>query len=231
VARRAVARAAPRPRGFSRRSAAYDVARASANPSLQSVHDEPPVPARTATTTTAAADGDFDKAIALFRQVPRNSEFFIKAKFFEGVTYCAQVPGQARWSTRSSDILADRRMSGPAQYRADDIDNYRELAQLQMARVFYSTQQFDTSIKYFEKLDRSELARLAGVAVRGVVGVLHEDAQLQGARQHPHAQRAYFENQFFPESVLLKAVIYFKYSASTIRPRSRSPTSTRSTRR
>src|SRR5437764_8699619 len=30
---------------------------------------------------------------------------------------------------------------------------------------------------------------LGGVAVRGVVGVLHEDAQLQGAGQHPYAQR------------------------------------------
>ena len=50
-----------------------------------------------------------------------------------------------------------------------------------MARVFYSTQQFDTSIKYFEKL-AAELGRLGGVAVRGVVGVLHEDAQLEGAR-------------------------------------------------
>src|SRR5678816_3218859 len=39
-------------------------------------------------------DGDFDKAIALFRQVPRESEFFIKAKFFEGVTYVRKYQGK-----------------------------------------------------------------------------------------------------------------------------------------
>ena len=113
-------------------------------------------------------DGDFDKAIALFQQVDRDSEFFIKAKFFEGVTYVRKYEGKPAVDA-FKEILDHRRRSARRQYKADDIDNYNELAQLQMARVFYSTQQFDTSIKYFEKLDAG-LGRLGGVAVRGVAG-------------------------------------------------------------
>jgi tetratricopeptide (TPR) repeat protein len=94
--------------------------------------------------------GDFDKAISLFQQVDRGSNMFIKAKFFEGVTYVRKYEGKpAVDAFKDILIIGEER---PKAYSADDIDNYRELAQLQMARVFYSTQQFDTSIKYFEKL-------------------------------------------------------------------------------
>ncbi|HEU4614850.1 MAG TPA: hypothetical protein VFS15_22310, partial [Kofleriaceae bacterium] len=95
-------------------------------------------------------DGDFDKAISLFQQVDRNSAFFIKAKFFEGVTYVRKYEGKPAVDAFKDILLIGEER--PPQYSKDDIDNYRELAQLQMARVFYSTQQFDTSIKYFEKL-------------------------------------------------------------------------------
>jgi len=39
--------------------------------------------------------GEFDQAIALFTRVDINSEFYIKAKFFEGVTYVRKARGQA----------------------------------------------------------------------------------------------------------------------------------------
>jgi hypothetical protein len=98
----------------------------------------------------------------------------------------------------------------PRQYRADDIANYQELAQLQMARVFYSTQQFDTSIKYFEKLDQNSLdwtESLFEASWAYFMKTLNSKAL-----GNIHTLNApYFENQFFPESTLLKSVIYFKY--------------------
>ena len=39
-------------------------------------------------------DGDFEKAIGLFQKVSRQSEFYIKAKFFEGVTYVRKYEGR-----------------------------------------------------------------------------------------------------------------------------------------
>src|SRR5688572_24702945 len=100
-------------------------------------------------------EGDFDKAIALFSKVSRENEFFIKAKFFEGVTYVRKFEGRPAVDAFKEILIIGQER--PPQYKADDIANYNELAQLQMARVFYSTQQFDTSIKYFEKLDQNSL--------------------------------------------------------------------------
>jgi len=153
-------------------------------------------------------DGDFDKAVGLFKQVPRGSEFYIKAKFFEGVTYVRKYEGKpAVDAFKEILVIGEQR---PTQYRGDDVDNYRELAQLQMARVFYSTQQFDTSIKYFEKLDQSSAdwtESLFEASWAYFMKTLNSKAL-----GNIHTLNApYFEHQFFPESLLLKAVIYFNY--------------------
>jgi hypothetical protein len=153
-------------------------------------------------------DGDFDKAISLFQQVDRNSPFYIKAKFFEGVTYVRKYEGKpAVDAFKEILVIGEER---PKQYSADDIDNYRELAQLQMARVFYSTQQFDTSIKYFEKLpqDSADWAE----SLFEASWAYYMKTLNSKALGNIHTLNApYFENQFFPESELLKSVIYFKY--------------------
>jgi len=153
-------------------------------------------------------DGDFDKAIALFQKVSRDSEFFIKGKFFEGVTFVRKYDGKPAVAA-FKDILVIGQ-EHPHQYKADDVANYNELAQLQMARVFYSTQQFDTSIKYFEKLDQNSLdwtESLFEASWAYFMKTLNSKAL-----GNIHTLNApYFENQFFPESWLLKSVIYFKY--------------------
>lgn len=153
-------------------------------------------------------DGDFDKSIALFQKVSRESEFFIKAKFFEGVTFVRKYEGKPAVAAFKEILIIGQER--PRQYKSADIANYNELAQLQMARVFYSTQQFDTSIKYFEKLDQNSAdwtESLFEASWAYFMKTLNSKAL-----GNIHTLNApYFENQFFPESMLLKSVIYFKY--------------------
>ena len=151
---------------------------------------------------------EFDKAIELFGKVSEGSEFHVKAKFFEGVTYVRKYEGKPAVDA-FKDILiigAER----PKAYKSDDISNYNELAQLQMARVFYSTQQFDTSIKYFEKLDQNS-ADWAESLFEASWAYFMKTLNSKALGNIHTLNAPYFEDQFFPESELLKSVIYFKY--------------------
>ncbi len=153
-------------------------------------------------------DGDFDKAISLFQQVDRNSPFYIKAKFFEGVTHVRKYEGKP-----AVDSFKDILVIGeehPKAYAADDIADYQELAELQMARVFYSTQQFDTSIKYFEKIDQNS-ADWAESLFEASWAYYMKTLNSKALGNIHTLNAPYFENQFYPEAVLLRAVIYFKY--------------------
>ncbi|MBC7978320.1 MAG: hypothetical protein H7138_25325 [Myxococcales bacterium] len=202
----ALSRVLPETSGILEKIGSYDIA-ALSDPSLASVHDEL-LFLLGRHYYRHGAEGDFDKAVSLFKQVSRSSEFFIKAKFFEGVTYVRKYEGKPAVDAFKEILLIGEER--PKQYKADDITTYKELAQLQMARVFYSTQQFDTSIKYFEKLDQRSLdwtESLFEASWAYFMKTLNSKAL-----GNIHTLNApYFENQFFPESMLLKSVIYFKY--------------------
>ena len=153
-------------------------------------------------------EGDFDKAISLFQKVSRESEFFIKAKFFEGVTFVRKYEGRPAVDAFKEILIIGEEQ--PKQYNADDIANYRELAQLQMARIFYSTQQFDTSIRYFEKLDQNS-ADWAESLFEASWAYFMKSLNSKALGNIHTLNAPYFENQFFPESLLLKGVIYYRY--------------------
>src|SRR5690606_9187775 len=98
----------------------------------------------------------------------------------------------------------------PDYYTSEDIKEYEELAILQMARVFYSTQQYDTSIKYYEKLTQTSPDWLDSLFEAAWAYFMKtNNSKTLG---NIHALNApYFENEFFPESSILKAVVYYKY--------------------
>jgi tetratricopeptide (TPR) repeat protein len=153
-------------------------------------------------------EGDFDKAISLFQKVSRDSQFFIKAKFFEGVTYVRKFDGKpAIAAFKEILVIGEER---PKQYKAEDIEDYRQLAQLQMARVFYSTQQYDTSIKYYEKLDQDSADWTKSLFEASWAYFMKTLSSKALGNIHT-LNAPYFEDEFFPESVLLKSVIYFEY--------------------
>jgi len=153
-------------------------------------------------------DGDFAKAIELFGRVSRDSEFFIKAKFFEGVTYVRQFEGKPATDAFKEILVIGQER--PPQYKPEDITQYNELAILQMARVFYSTQQFDTSIKYYEKLDQASPDWT--LSLFEASWAYYQKTNNSKALGNIHSLNApFFEDEFYPESVLLRAVIYFNY--------------------
>ena len=152
--------------------------------------------------------GDFEQAIGLFGNVGRENPFFIKAKFFEGVTHVRQYKGKpALEAFKEILVIGDDR---PDYYSSDDIETYNELANLQLARIFYSTQQYDLSIKYYEKLDQASPDWLKSLFEASWAYFMKKNNSKALGNIHT-LNAPYFEDEFFPESVLLKSVIYYRY--------------------
>jgi len=155
--------------------------------------------------------GNFDQAVALFRGVKEESPFYVKAKFFEGVTYVRQYKGAPAVDAFKQILVIGQER--PGYYSVEDIDTFEELADLQLARVFYSTQQYDTSIKYFEKLPQESPDWLESLFEASWAYFMKTNNSKALGNIHT-LNAPYFENEFFPgmaESVLLKSVIYYKY--------------------
>ncbi len=154
------------------------------------------------------AKGKFGKAVELFRKVPRTSKHFIKAKFFEGVTFVRKSEGRPAVAAFKDILIIGKEK--PKYYTKKEISKFVTLANLQMARVFYSSQDYKTSIRYYEKLTQSSPDWLDSLfeASWGYFEIANNSKALGNI----HTLNApYFENQFFPESMILRAVIYYTY--------------------
>ena len=151
---------------------------------------------------------DLGQAVSLFQKVKISSPFYVKAKFFEGVTYVREYKGkQAVDAFKDILVLAEEKSTA---YTEADLTKYQQLAWLQLARVFYSTKQFDLSIKYYEYLSQSSPDWLDSLFEASWAYFMR--VKYSKALGNIHTLNApYFEDEFFPESILLKAVIYYKY--------------------
>jgi tetratricopeptide (TPR) repeat protein len=155
-------------------------------------------------------EGQLDQAIATLRRVPRDSEFYPKAKYLEAVCWVLVPKGAEAVEALKEILLIAVEPALRSKYKADDVAEFEERAQLTMARVFYSTKQYKTSIRYFEKIPMESPDWLNSLfEASWAYFMLKNNSKALG---NVHTLNApYFENQFFPESVVLKAQIYFNY--------------------
>jgi len=161
---------------------------------------------------------EFEQAIELFENVGRDSPYFVKGQFFMGISYVQlrrSVPA-VRAFQRIIDAI-DEGVEG-----VEDEDRMRDLANLSMARTFYSAsirldqnnvptideRKLSAAVKYWNLVD---------VASEYWLDALFEESWAYFmAGDYPHAlgnihtiQSPYFPNSFYPEANILKAVIAF----------------------
>ncbi|MCA9676061.1 MAG: hypothetical protein H6709_11095 [Kofleriaceae bacterium] len=201
----ALSRVLPETSGILKLIGSYDVS-ALEDPTLDEVRDE--LYYLLGRHFYTLGEGGFDQAIDLFTRISRDSPFYIKAKFFEGVTYVRKLEGKPAGEAFKEILVIGRER--PPQYKPEDIDQFEELAIQQMARVFYSTQNYKKAIQYYEKLDQSSPDWATSLfEASWAYFLLTNNSKALG---NIHTLNApYFENEFYPESVLLQSVIYYSY--------------------
>ncbi len=154
--------------------------------------------------------GQLDQAITLFQKVPRENEFYLEAKFLEAVCWVLVPKGAAAVEALKEILVIAAEPTQRARYKRQHIKEFSERSQLTMGRIFYSTKQFDTSIKYFEKLPQDSPYWVQSLFEASWAYYLKRlNSKALG---NIHTLNApYFEDEFFPESLILKAQIYFNY--------------------
>jgi TolA-binding protein len=148
--------------------------------------------------------GNFSEAIALFRSVSTKSKFFARAKFMEGITHVRLYKAKPAAAAFKQLLRTAREAPDTA-----EIKRFEQLAKLSLARVFYSVKQFKLAIKYYDLIPQS-----SGRWLQSLFEASWSHFQRNNfskALGNIHTLNApYFEEQFFPESLILKAVIFFQ---------------------
>ena len=142
----------------------------------------------------------------------RRSEFYPKAKFLEGLTHVRENHGKIAADAFKAILRKVKQYDDPDKV-PKALKESEELANLSLGRVFYSTKQYNQAIKYFEKLP-ARCARGAAPDWRASLfeaswAYFQEDGDSKALGNIHSINSPYFETEFYPESYILKAVIYF----------------------
>jgi tetratricopeptide (TPR) repeat protein len=171
---------------------------------------------------------DYEDAIRLFQKVDVESPYYVQSQFFSGVSYV-----QLRKSVPA--IKAFQRVEKAVDEGAEGVEDegrMRDLSYLSMARTYYSSsikldaetnapnvnsEKLSAAVKYWNQVDEASEYWLDALFEESWAYFMAGDYPRALGNIHT-IQAPYFPGSFFPESDILKAVIYFSncnYEAAT----------------
>ena len=148
--------------------------------------------------------GEFGKARDFFLEIDRGNEFFTPAVFFVGITHVRERRAQPAAKAFLSII---EKYDGKL-FLDDDEERFLNLAWLSLARIYYSTDHFESAMAAWEHVPQASEYYLDAAFEES--WAFFQTDQLDRALGNIHTINSpYFDEFFYPESVVLKAVIYF----------------------
>lgn len=173
---------------------------------------------------TADADKSFEEVKRLTLMIPRTDPFYPRAKYLEGLAYfrfggrakdAAGKRGDVSMLAAIEDMKEVVRLtragtpglSGGEQAKLDQ--SLRELAFMQLARTHYGMQQNRFAIFYFNKVERGTTQWLESMFESSWAN--YRVGQYEQALGNLITLSSpFFRDEYFPEALILKAVIYYE---------------------
>ncbi len=152
--------------------------------------------------------GKFKEAVSLFQAVNPKNEYYVQAKLFEGATHVREYHAKPAVESFKEVLRAAAESEDPK------VKPYEDLANLSLARTFYSTGQYDLAAKYFDRVSTDSYDWPNSLFEASWANFMLKQAGYSKALGNIHTVQApYFDNFIKPESVAealtVKATIYF----------------------
>jgi tetratricopeptide (TPR) repeat protein len=150
----------------------------------------------------------FKEAVELFNMVNPKSPFYVQAKLFEGATHVREYAAKPAVEAFKEVLRVAEESSDPK------VRPFQDLANLSLARVFYSTGQFVLATKYFDRVSPDSYDWPNSLFESSWANFMLKQAGYSKALGNIHTLRApFFEYFIKPESaaeaLTVKATIYF----------------------
>jgi len=148
-----------------------------------------------------------EQAARVFNAVSQESPYYAKSQYIMGTTYVANYDAQPAIEAfkRTLRYLKPKEEEGRLN---DEETKLLELTNLAMARVFYSTGDYETSLKYYDEIGRGS-PRWPQALFEESWAYFQLDRFNKALGNLHSLNSPFFRNSYFPEGPILAAVIYF----------------------
>jgi hypothetical protein len=159
----------------------------------------------------------FEDARKLTAQIPKSDRFYAQAKYLEGLTWFRDGNMPQSLEAMKEVIRVTRPTADRSPADAKVADATRDLAFMQLARIHYGARQNRYALYYYGKIERGKPQWLEALFESAWAN--YRIGQYEQALGNLITLSSpFFRDEYFPEALLLKAVIYYencRYAEST----------------
>ena len=150
---------------------------------------------------------EVEPALKMLDSVTPRSPDYARARYIAGVTHVANYDAQPAVAAFKEVLryLTSKQEDG---YLKPAEDKLLQLTELAMARVFYSTGQYDTSVKYYGRIPRKS-SRWPTALFESSWAYFQLDLYNKALGNLHSLNSPFFRHAYFPEGQILSAVIFF----------------------
>mgnify|MGYP001602021164 CR=1 FL=1 len=155
------------------------------------------------------ADKAFEEVKRLVLMIPKGDAFYPRGKYLEGLAYFRENRAETALEAMKEVVRMTRRAPGDDGGEAKNLKALRELAFMQLARTHYGARQNRNAIFYFQKIERGGPQWLESLFESSWAS--YRIGQYEQALGHLITLSSpFFRDEYFPEALILKAVIYYE---------------------
>ncbi len=148
--------------------------------------------------------GELESALGYFALVSPDSIFWARSLYYKGITFVRQYDAQPAVDAFKALLALDGKGA-----EAEEGKRLNEMAMLAMARTFYSTGEFEKSLRLFEGIPLGSSTWLDALFESSWAHF--QLAQSNRALGNLHSLNSpFFSAQYYPEAPILQAVILFE---------------------
>ncbi len=155
------------------------------------------------------ANKSFDEVKRLVLMIPKGDPFWPRAKYLEGLAYFREDKAQTALDSMKEVVRATRTPPGPITAEVRQLKQLRELALMQLARTHYGANQPGYANFYFRQIERGGPQWLEALFESSWASYrLGKYEQALG--NLITLASPFFKDEYFPEALVLKAVVYYE---------------------
>jgi len=148
--------------------------------------------------------GELESALSYFALVSADSTFWARSLYYKGITHVRQFEAQPAVDAFKALLALDGKGA-----EAEEGKRLNEMAMLAMARTFYSTGEFEKSLRLFEGIPLGSSTWLDALFESSWAHFQLDQSNRALGNLHS-LNSPFFSAQYYPEAPILQAVILFE---------------------
>ncbi|TNE92244.1 MAG: tetratricopeptide repeat protein [Deltaproteobacteria bacterium] len=152
--------------------------------------------------------GELSAAAEYFQQISAKSDLYMRSKYYEGVIHNER--GKLKSAVKAFRDVYQADPSEAGGMDARDIEDLKDLALINIARIYYSLERFDQAENYYDLVDRNSKYWPESLFERAWTNFMRSDLNLSLGLLLTVDSPYFADEEFVPEATILRGLTFFQ---------------------